>query len=246
MGLEVAIMTKNEQKKFYIFSALGLFMTGLLFYKSLILSIILLAFIRPIRLYYEKILAEKRKSQLTVQFKDFLYSISASFATGRHMVSALQEAYSNLQLIYNEDDIIVVEIKSMCKRLIDNKESEEAVLTDFALRSGVEDIINFIDVYFTCRNTGGDIQKVINEAAVVISDRIDIAKEINTITAQKKYEARILTLIPLGLLAFLQLTSPEYIEPLYSTIQGRLIMTGAIGMIVVAFLWSMKITEIKV
>lgn len=239
-------MTKNEQKKFYIFSALGLFMTGLLFYKSLILSIILLAFIRPIRLYYEKILAEKRKSQLTVQFKDFLYSISASFATGRHMVSALQEAYSNLQLIYNEDDIIVVEIKSMCKRLIDNKESEEAVLTDFALRSGVEDIINFIDVYFTCRNTGGDIQKVINEAAVVISDRIDIAKEINTITAQKKYEARILTLIPLGLLAFLQLTSPEYIEPLYSTIQGRLIMTGAIGMIVVAFLWSMKITEIKV
>ncbi len=240
------ILTPADQKKFYPVASLALFITGMLFYKSIILSLILILAVIPIRKYYAKIIAEKRKSELTIQFKDLLYSISASFATGRSMTSALEEAYENLRLIYKENDIIMVEVKYMCDCLINNKENEEDVLLAFAERSGIEDIINFMDVYLTCRSTGGDIQKVVNEAAAVIADRIDIEKEINTITAQKKYEAKILTFIPLALIAFLQLTSPDYIDPLYSTIQGKLIMTGAIGMIVVAFLWSMKITEIEV
>lgn len=239
-------LTKAEQKKFYIMASIVLFITGMLFYKNIILALLLILAVIPIKKYYTKIIASKRKSELTVQFKDLLYSISASFATGRSMTSALEEAYENLLLIYKEDDIILIEVKYMCDRLIGNKENEADVLLDFAKRSGIEDIINFMDVYLTCRSTGGDIQKVVNEAASVIADRIDIEKEINTITAQKKYEARILTFIPLALIAFLQFTSPDYIEPLYTTLQGKLIMTGSIGMIVVAFLWSMKITEINV
>ena len=239
-------LSKDEAKKFYIFSSLALFLTGMLFYKSVILAAIIVLAVIPVKRYYTKIIGEKRRRELTVQFKDFLYSVSASFSTGRHMTSALQEAYENLILIYKEDDMIMMEIKYMRDRIINNKESEEFVLTDFASRSGIEDIANFTDVYFTCRSTGGDIQKVVNEAASVIADKIDIEKEINTITAQKKYEARILTFIPLVLIAFLQLTSPDYIDPLYTTIQGRFIMTGSIAMIAVAFMWSMKITEIKV
>lgn len=239
-------LSKGDLQKFYVITSVALFVTGMLFYKNIILSIILILGVIPIKKVYTKIIGERKRGELTIQFKDLLYSISASFSTGRHMASALEEAYENLLLIYEEDDLIMLEIKYMCERIINNKESEETVLVDFASRSGIEDIVNFMDVYFTCRTTGGDVQKVVNEAASVIAEKIDMEKEINTITSQKKYEAKILTLIPVLLIAFLQLTSPDYIDPLYSTLTGRFIMTGSIGMIAVAFMWSMKITGIKV
>lgn len=239
-------LTKQESQKFYVVATIALFVTGMLFYKNIFLSIVLILGVIPIKKIYKKTIAEKKRSELTIQFKDLLYSISASFSTGRHMTAALEEAYENLKLIYEEDDLIMLELKNMCDRILNNKESEEEVLFDFAERSGIEDIENFMDVYFTCRTTGGDVQKVVNEAASVIADKIDMEKEINTITSQKKYEAKILTFIPVVLIGFLQLTSPEYIEPLYSTFMGRLIMTGSIAMIAIAFMWSMKITGIKV
>lgn len=239
-------LSKFEAQKFYVIASVALFVTGMLFYKNIFLSLILILGVIPIKKIYVKTIAEKKRAELTVQFKDLLYSISASFSTGRHMTAALEEAYENLMLIYNEDDLIMIELKYMCDRIINNKESEEDVLFDFAARSGIEDIENFMDVYFTCRTTGGDVQRVVNEASSVIADKIDMEKEINTITSQKKYEAKILTFIPVVLIGFLQLTSPDYIDPLYSTIAGRLIMTGSIGMIAVAFMWSMKITGIKV
>jgi len=239
-------LTKKESWLFYISCGLLLFVTGMLFYKNIIISVVLVAATLPLKKYYSKSVAKKRKAELAIQFKDLLYSLSASFATGRHMISALEEAYENLLLIYKRDDMIMVEIKHICDCLIVNKQSEEEVLYDFAKRSGINDIMNFIEVYFTCRNTGGDIQKVVNDTASVITDRIDISREIDAITAQKKYEARILTFIPLLLIAFLQLTSPDYIAPLYSTVKGVLIMTVCIGMIAVAFVWSMKISEIRV
>ena len=239
-------MTASENRKFYIFASLIMFLTGILFYRNIFMSVILILGVIPMRKFYTKSIAEKKKAELTVQFKDFLYSISASFATGRHMTAALEEARQNLILIYGERDSIIIELEHICDRIINNKESEETVLFDFARRSGIEDISNFMDVYFTCRTTGGDVQKVVNKAASVISDKIDMEKEINTITAQKKYEAKVLTAIPVLLIAFLQLTAPDYIAPLYNTVTGRLIMTGSIAMIVTAFIWSMKITGIKV
>lgn len=239
-------LSNAENQKFYIIASVALFLTGMLFYKNIVLSILLILAAKPIKKFYSRTIAERRKSELTVQFKDLLYSISASFSTGRHMTAALNEARENLRLIYKEDDTIMLELEYICERIINNKESEEDVLFDFAGRSGIEDIENFMDVYFTCRTTGGDVQKVVNEAAGIIADKIDIEREINTITSQKKYEAKILTIIPIVLIGFLQITSPDYIEPLYNTIQGRLIMTASIGMIIVAFIWSMKITGIKI
>lgn len=239
-------MTAGEMRKFYAIASILLFLTGLLFYRNSVMAAILILGVIPIRKFYTKSVAEKKRSELTVQFKDFLYSISASFATGRHMTAALEEAKENLSLIYKEDDAIIIELRNICYRIINNKESEEEVLFDFADRSGIEDISNFMDVYFTCRTTGGDVQKVVNKAASVISDKIDMEKEINTITSQKKYEAKVLTAIPVLLIVFLQLTAPDYIAPLYNTVTGRLIMTGSIGMIVTAFMWSMKITGIKI
>ena len=143
------------------------------------------------------------------------------------MTEALYEAEQNMRLIYKEDDLIVSELSAMVKGYV-FREPEEDVLKDFALRTGIEDISDFVDIYLTCRETGGDLVNVLNKTSEMILDKIAIEKEIHTITVQKRYEARMLAAMPLLTILFLNLVSPDYLAIMYETHLGSLLMTAAL------------------
>ena len=52
--------------------------------------------------------------------------------------------------------------------------------------------------------------------------RQNIDREIRTITSQKKVEGRLISAMPLIMLMMLNIFSFSYIEPLYTTMQGRI------------------------
>src|SRR5690554_3827940 len=114
------------KKRVYFYLIVGLLMAGVgfLFYKSKLIIILFIALSYPIEKYYVKQLAQKMRRELSYQFRDLLYSLSASFATGRHMQEALIEAESGLKLIYDEKAAINRELAHMVKRMIESKESE--------------------------------------------------------------------------------------------------------------------------
>jgi len=236
----------NEKIRFLVLCGLGLMAIAYLFYHSIILSLLFSCLAYPGLGPYRSYLAEKRRKQLKEQFRDVLYSISASVSTGRQMPEALFEAEQSMKLIYKEDSMIVLELSHMVKRLNEYREAEEEILKDFASRTDIEDISDFVDIYLTCRETGGDFIKVLTKASEIIMDKITIEKEIRTITAQKQFEAKILTAIPLIILLFLQLVSPDYLSAMYEGIKGRILMTLALSCLGFSYLWSMKLTKIEV
>ncbi|MDR2157572.1 MAG: hypothetical protein LBO81_07315 [Clostridiales Family XIII bacterium] len=236
----------RERRRYYpIAGGVGA-MLGLLFYHNLPIAALMILLALPCRRYYESYLGAKQRLALSIQFKDLLASLSASFSTGRQLPEALKEAEGNLSLIYAEDAPIVREVRYMTSRLFKYREREKEVLCDFADRSACEDIVDFVDVYFTCLTTGGDTVRAIRRASEQIIDKIDIRSEILTLTAQKKYEARILSGLPPLMLLFLQFSSPDYLAPLYGTPIGTCIMTVALAVQGVAFCWSARITDIRV
>ena len=96
------------------------------------------------------------------------------------------------------------------------------------------------------RKAGGDMEKVISKTADILTDKISIEKEIRAIISQKQVEAKIITVMPLVILAGLNITSSGYIDPLYETIAGRIIMTVSLAGIIFAYDLTEKITDIKV
>lgn len=239
-------LSKNERSRFLVICGLCLFTAAYLFYHSLILSILASCLAFPGLKPYRSHLAEKRRSEIKVQFRDVLYSISASVSAGRQMPESLFEARENMKLIYREDALIVQELSDMVKRIFEYRESEDDILKDFAARTGIEDISDFVDIYLTCRETGGDLIKVLSKASDMIMDKIVIEKEIRTITAQKRFEARILTAIPFLIILFLQLASPEYLSVMYEGLIGRILMTAGLGGIAASYFWSMRLTKIEI
>ena len=196
--------------------------------------------------YYGNHLAEKRKLFLTAQFKDLLYSLSASIAASRQISEALEGGLENLRLIYAENTPMIMELKHMVKGISENRESDIRLLIDFAERSHCEDIHNFVQVYMTCRTTGGNLEKVLKNTTEILVDKINIEREIKTLTAQKKFEGKIISAMPLIVILFLNIFSPEYLIPLYTTISGRIIMSIALIGIGAACLITEKLTNIEV
>ena len=77
-------------------------------------------------------------------------------------------------------------------------------------------------------------------------EKIEIDEEIRVMTVQKIFEGRIISLMPIGIILFLRLVSPEYLQIMYETVTGRLLMTVALACIVYAGYLIRKITFIEV
>ena len=86
---------------------------------------------------------------------------------------------------YGEDAPIVIEYRRMAERL-KNNEAIEVILKDFALRSGVEDIRDFSDVFSAAKRSGGDMGKIIRRASGNISEKMEVKREIDTLISSKR------------------------------------------------------------
>jgi tight adherence protein B len=233
-------------KKYYAIAAPGFFLVGMLFYHNVILAAALAVAAFPCRRFYREYLDAKFVSDMDLRVKDLLASLSSSFATGRHLTEALAEALDDLSLIYGEGDKIIRELKEALERLTVGLEPEKTVMFDLAHKLKNDDLRNFTDVYFTCLTTGGDMLKAVRRSSAQIMDKIEIRRGIDAVISQKKYETFILAVLPVVIMGFLQMSSPDYMRPLYGSLTGFLIMTAALGVMGFAFIWGRRITDVKI
>jgi len=231
--------------RFFFVGYLSLFAVGQIFYGNIGFSAICGLSVFLLIDQYKNYLKAKKTRALRIQFGDLLYSLSASVATGRQLSNALQEAYVNLGYVYKPTTPMMIELKYMTKSIAENRDSEETLLSGFAHRSGVEDIRNFVSVYMSCRETGGDINQVIANASEILMQKMSIEREIRVMTSQKQFEGKIISAMPVIIIMFLNIASPGYLENLYCTLTGRLIMTVALAGILTAYVLTEKIMNIE-
>ena len=91
----------------------------------------------------------------------------------------------------------------------------EELLYDLGIRSRVEDILNFTDVLIQAKKMGGNMRGILNRCISSIEERIEVKKEIDAILASRKMEQKIMSFIPLGIILYMQITSPEFLSVLY-------------------------------
>jgi len=80
----------------------------------------------------------------------------------------------------------------------------------------------------------------------VIGDKVQVKEEILTLTASKRFEQNIMNLIPLIIVLYIDRTSPGFFTLMYTTIIGRIVMTGCLLFYLIALKLSWKILNIEV
>lgn len=221
--------SRQEKRLFYSIAAAVSMLVSFLYYKNVLFALVIVPLLKRIESYVTDEILERRRMDYLVQFKDLLFMLATSVGAGRSMKDAIGESIPNLEGIYGEDGILVGEIKKVYERIAVGRENDVTVLYEMALASRLEDVIDYVTIYSICKTTGANLILALNRAANIIMDKITIEREIKELVIRKKKEGLLIFAMPTVVVLFLNLCAPDYISPLYETVQGRLIMTLVIG-----------------
>ena len=216
----------------YMGQALALcIMADYLFYKSKWVLLLML----PVPVFYLKwqknrMIRERRKN-LNYQFKDALTSLSVAVQAGYSVESAVKTCVRDLERLYGKGTDIV---------------PLEELFLDLGERSQIEDIENFASVFYTAKRTGGDMNRVIQKVSRMLGDKIDVKKEIEATLAAKKSEQMIMSLMPVGIILYLQMTSPGFLSVLYGNPFGIAAMSICLVIYAAAYWLGRRIVDIEV
>ena len=149
---------------------------------------------------------KKRDSELLDQFRALLESLATSFSANKNTKDAFIESREDLRNMYSEKSNIIKEIDLILMG-VNNNRTIECMLSDFALRSGLEDIVTFADVFCETSRLSGTMHEVVENSRSIISEKIDTEREINASIENCRFEFRFMLCIPLLILCFMNVNS---------------------------------------
>lgn len=239
-------MTKEEIILYTLIGCAVMFALGYIFYRSIFVSIIFaLIGIKYPEIKTKSIISDRQK-KISYQFKDMLYAMQSAVASGTSVENSVTMALEEMKKQYADPNTIIIkELELMVNRISVGTNIEE-VFADFAARTHNEDVFTFSNIFEISKRTGGNIVEIMRETTTVISEKIETKGEIDTKLAGRKAEGRVMIVMPIALILFMSKATGDFMEPVFTTMPGRIAATVSLALIIVGALWMNKITDIEV
>ena len=215
------------------------------FYNSITLLIVISPFAFVIPFFNKTALIKNRKEKLLNEFKDFLRVLKSFLEASYSVENAFALSAKELVMLHGKDSMMVKELKSIVSKLKLNKPIDQ-VFKQFADKTHMEDIIDFSEVFVISKLHGGNISKIIGNTINVINDKIEVKIEIDTVTASKRFEQKLMNLLPFLIIIYMNISSNSFLRPLYERLEGRVLMTFALAVYFFSVHLSKKILDIEV
>lgn len=238
-------ITKSEYTWITIKSIAITGITAWLFYRSL-WAVFLLS---PVggwnfwRLVQEQ--AHQKEKEFQLQFKEAILAVSSAMNIGYSVENAFREAQKELKKIYPEEARISKELQMIVRQLRVHVPMEQ-ILEELSQRAPTEDVRNFVTVFVAAKKSGGNMIAIIQNTANQIGDKMDVKREIDTILAAKRYEFRVMSVVPYAIIGYMSLSFPEFMECLYGNILGIGVMTICLVIYLAAYYLGLRIIRIEV
>ncbi len=191
-----------------------------------------------------KSIVQKRKKELNHQFRDMLEALTTSLSAGKNVNDSFFSVYEDLKIQYEADAYILKELEVIISGIHNNVEIEN-VLEDFGNRSDNEDIQSFANVFKISYRKGGNIKDVIRNTHSILSDKMEIAEDIETLVTSNKMEQNIMILMPIALIGIIKMMSPEFAANFVSP-TGIISTTISIIVFVIAYFIGKSVLDIKI
>ena len=188
---------------------------------------------------------KKRCGQIAQQFQDAMQVVSTSLLSGYSMENALLVSEEEMKLLYGRDAMIRKELHAMNQEVLLHMPIEK-VFSEFARRSGVEDIENFAEVFAFAKRSGGDLIHIIGTTVYHMRAKLEVQREIEVLVAAKRLEQNIMNAVPIFILLYLRLGSNGYLDQMYGNWFGIAFMTGCLGLYLFIILIEQRILQIQV
>lgn len=234
-------------KEWVIFSLEYLAIIGIisfLFYDSLLAFFLLFPFFLLFIKIVKRICINNRLEELKTQFIQMISYMATSIEAGLSIENSVIEAQKDIIKMYDKESVMAKELDSILSQMDSGKRLEDIML-DFSDRTGVEEIKDFATVFIIAKKSGGRFSEIIKRSINVMISNKETEKQIQILISGKRYEQRILSIVPFIIIASLRFTSGDFISSLYHNPFGILIMTGCLLIYFYSIYLSEKISNIK-
>lgn len=180
----------------------------------------------------------RRQKAFRSQLGDSVSQLAASVRAGHSLLQALEQ-------VAKESPEPSASAFTQVVREIGLGAAQDEALERLAKRFPSEDVELIVTATNVQHQVGGSLAKVLDDIAATLRERVRIEGDISALTAQQRYSAYVLALLPVFVTAALFLISRDYIELLF---QGALRFAALLAavMVVLGFLSMRRIATIDV
>jgi tight adherence protein B len=119
-------------------------------------------------------------------------------------------------------------------------------LHNLAARVPLTDLRYLVIAVLIQRESGGNLAELLDNVSRMTRARLQLLAQVRVMSAEGRMSAWVLTLMPLGLMAAMQVTNPKYSSVLWQDPNGqRMLWYGACAM-VVGMVWMRQVIRVRV
>ena len=188
---------------------------------------------------YVLLKVSRREAAFTNQLGDCLMMVANAMRAGFSFLQAMD-------LVAKEMEPPISEEFKHVMRDIGLGASVERALDDMDKRVSSPDFSLVVTAVLIQQQVGGDLAHILDTISDTIQDRIRMRREIRTLTSQGRISGYVLGVLPFALAAFISVTNPGYLEPLFTERLGQIAIGIAVVMVLIGFIIIQRIVDIDV
>lgn len=219
-------------------------LVSIIFFNSIRSSVFLIpGMVILFKLDVRKYKADKMRKFVN-EFKNLVVCMSGNIEAGHAMESAFLMAVNELCEQEPRCQLSRYRVK-FANELACNVTLEE-IFVGLANQCKIEDVSQMANIIVSSKRYGGDVMYLVRQYARNIAEQDTTSKEIETMLAAKKLEGKIMVFAPLAVIAYMRLTSEGYMNSLYTTVLGKIIMVICLLVLLAVVVLTDKIVRIEV
>lgn len=183
-------------------------------------------------------LVGRRKRAFAEQLDSTLQMMAASLRAGYSLLQAVQAMGAEADSPTRDEFSRVLNETRIGRPLNDS-------LIEVSNRMGSEDFNWVAQAIAINREVGGNLADVLDGVARTIRERNQLHRQVASLASEGKLSAVILMALPFGVVAFLTIANPGYLNRLFTTTIGWMITSAAVVMLILGGLWLRSTVKIK-
>jgi tight adherence protein B len=181
--------------------------------------------------------AGRRRAAFTNQLEGVLQLMASSLRAGHSFLQALTTVARDAPEPSREEFTRVLN-ESRVGRDVGQALDETAVRMDSA------DLVWVAEAIAINREVGGNLATILDRVTDTIRERNQVRRQVAVLSSEGKISAYVLMALPVGIVGFLAVTSPEYIGRLTQSTLGLVLVGLSVVMLGLGALWLRKLTRI--
>jgi tight adherence protein B len=188
---------------------------------------------------YLRIKQYRKTSRLEKQMPEGMELLSRSLRAGHTLQSSMELASSEIGRPLGVEFKIAFEEQRLGLGL--NK-----ALRRMADRVASQDLRFFVTAVLIQSETGGNLAEILDNIGHLIRDRLKLKGKIQGLTAEGRFSALILAMLPVAIFLLLYFINRKYIAMLLDDPLGHKMLMGGILSMILGVMWMKKMIQIKV